>query len=72
MAPLVAMAALTASIQAVGITGSAGTVMAALGIFSAVWSLLILVADYVNDIIVYIYGSVAKDCVTCYNATLAV
>jgi len=70
MVPVVAVAAIAASIQNVGITGSAGLILAALGISTAVWSLVILVADYIKDIITYLHGKLVKACVRRYNTTL--
>lgn len=67
LAPLVALAALSASIKDVGISGSPGIALTALGIFSAAWSLLILAADYLDEVIVYLHGSVMKDWVKRYN-----
>jgi hypothetical protein len=70
MAPMVAVAAIAASVQNVGITGSAGLILAILGIFTAIWSLAILAADYIKDIITYLHGSLVKAWVRCYNTTL--
>jgi len=70
MAPMVTVAALAASVQNVGITGSAGRILAVLGIFTAICSLVILAADYIKDIITYLYGSLVKTWVRRYNTTL--
>ena len=67
---MIAAAAIAASIQNIGITGSAGLVLAALGIFTAIWSLCILAADYIKDIIIYLHGLLVKAWVRRYNTTL--
>lgn len=70
MAPMVAVAAIAASVNGVGISGSAGLILAILGIFTAVWSLVILAADYLGDIITYWHGWLIQDWVRRYNSTI--
>lgn len=70
MAPMVAVAAIAASVHGVGISGSAGLVLAILGIFTAVWSLVILATDYLKDIITYWHGWLIHDWVRRYNSTI--
>jgi hypothetical protein len=67
---MIAVAAIAASVQNVGVTGSAGLILAALGVFTAIWSLFILAADYIKDIITYLHGSLVKAWVRRYNTTL--
>jgi len=64
---MVSVAALAASVQNIGISGRAGIVLAGLGVFAAVWSLFILVADYFNDIVTYVHGLLVKAWVRRYN-----
>jgi hypothetical protein len=70
MAPMVAVAAISASVKGVGITGSAGYILVGLGIFTAVWSLVILAADYLKEIITYLHGWMIQAWVRHYNTTM--